>query len=265
MTITADNATFPHEVVERSHSLPVVVDFWAEWCGPCHQLAPVLDRVADRYAGDVVLVKVDVDACPELAGRYGVRGIPSVKAFRDGSVVAEFSGVRPEQDVEQFFAALAPSEADRLVDQASSSDAPEPLLRQALDHEPGNEAATLALAELLADRGEAGEALDLLEKVPQSDAARGLRSRLRLAEAGGQLEALRADVDGGDAEARVPLGRALAGREDYEEALEVLLAAVADVRTREEARHAVLEVFDVLGADHELVRRARPRLASALY
>lgn len=266
MSISADSNSFDREVLDRSRRQPVVVDFWAEWCGPCHQLSPILDTVAGRYADEVTLAKVDVDAEPELARRYRVQGIPAVKAFKDGAVAAEFTGVQPEQTVDRFFAALAPSEADRLVARAREGEDPEPLLRQAITVEPGHEQATLALARLLAERQQAEEALALLEKIPDSAEARQLRSRLRLAGSQDQdPEGLRRAVGEGDAQARVSLGRALAGRGLYDEAVEALLGAVAIAETREEARQAILEVFDLLGSDHELVRRSRPRLASALY
>lgn len=265
-TATADTSTFDAEVIERSRREAVVVDFWAAWCGPCHQLSPIIERVAERHAGDAALVKVDVDASPDLARRYGVQGIPAVKAFRDGEVVAEFTGVQPEQAVEQFFSALVPSTADRLTRQAASAADPEPLLQEALAAEPGHEGATLALARLLADQGQPDEAMGLLEKIPESAEGSKLRSQLRLATSGdADVASLRASAQAGDPHARVALGRAVAARGHYEEALEELLAAVAVEQAREEARQAIVEVFDVLGADHELVRRSRPRLASALF
>ena len=119
-----DTATFENDVIGRSQERPIVVDFWADWCGPCHQLAPVLERAADEH--DVELVKVDIDANPDLAQRYGVRGIPAVKAFKNGHVVAEFVGARPPAAVDQFFDQLtAPSEVADLLEQLGLTDVAE--------------------------------------------------------------------------------------------------------------------------------------------
>jgi putative thioredoxin len=112
--VTVD--TFEQTVIERSHEVPVVVDFWADWCGPCHALTPVLERAVAEREGQVELAKVDVDANQELGARFGVSGIPAVKAFRNGSVVAEFVGAQPPVAVESFLDSLTgPSEADRLI------------------------------------------------------------------------------------------------------------------------------------------------------
>jgi len=119
--VDVDTATFENDVIGRSKEHPIVVDFWADWCGPCHQLAPVLERAANEH--DVELVKVDIDANPELAQRYGVSGIPAVKAFRNGHVVAEFVGAQPPVAVAQFFDELtAPSEVAGLLDQLGLTD-----------------------------------------------------------------------------------------------------------------------------------------------
>jgi putative thioredoxin len=145
--VDADTATFENDVIGRSQERPIVVDFWADWCGPCHQLTPVLEQAADEH--DVELVKVDIDANPDLAQRYGVRGIPAVKAFKNGHVVAEFVGARPPAAVEQFFDQLtAPSEVAGLLEQLDLSDVEEAIERG--DHER-------ALTRLLEETEAAGD------------------------------------------------------------------------------------------------------------
>jgi putative thioredoxin len=262
-------ADFATDVVAASHTTPVVVDFWAPWCGPCRQLSPLLERVAARHAPDVRTVKVNVDEAPTVARTYRVQGIPAVMAFRDGAVVASFVGVQPESAVEQLFTGLAPTPADRaVVTAALTSDVAEreALLRDALAGEPDHAGALVALAQLLADRGETDDGLRLLERAPADDAARRLAAQLRL-RAGGtddaELESLRADA--GHPEGALRLGRALAARGDYDEALPLLVAAVASPDTREEARAATLEVFALLGNDDARVVAWRPKLAAALF
>jgi putative thioredoxin len=261
-------AAFEAEVVQASRTRPVVVDFWAPWCGPCHQLSPILDRVAATHAGEVELVKVNVDETPRLAQRYRVQGIPAVKAFKDGQVVSEFVGVQPEPSVTAFFAALVPSEADRLVAQATANgDDAEPLLRQALEHDPGHPRAAVALATLLADRDEVDAARQLLARVPADDDARKLLAQLNLAASGdgSDLPELRRRAEAGDADARVALGRRLAADGEYDGALRWLVEAARNPATREQARAGALEVFALLGDDHDLVRAWRPKLAAVLF
>ncbi|HWB70979.1 MAG TPA: thioredoxin [Egibacteraceae bacterium] len=266
----ATEATFAADVLEASRSRAVVVDFWAPWCGPCRQLSPLLERVANRYAGEVDVVKVNIDQAPNLARSYRVQSIPAVKAFRDGDVVAEFVGVQPEPVVERLFATLTPSPAERLVARAAaaSADDKERLLREAVKVDSAHGPAVVALARLLSERGDVGDALQLLDRVPGDEEARRLRAELRLAAARldrAELEALRARADAGDGEARLRLGRALASEGRYDEALATLLEAVREPATREEARGAMLEIFQLLDGGHELVRRWRSRLASALF
>ena len=259
---------FAIDVVEASRSKPVVVDFWAPWCAPCRQLSPLLERVAARHADGVEVVKVNVDEAPEVARSYGVSGIPAVKAFKDGNVVAEFVGLQPEAVLERLFASVTPTVADRLVAGALSAadDERERLLREALAAEPGHVRAIVALAELLAARGEADGALALLARVPTDAAARGLAARLRLTSGGSEdIAALRSAAAGGAPAARLRLGAALAAAGDHAAALPELVAAVADPAVRGEAREAVLQVFAALGDADPLVRTWRPKLAAALF
>jgi len=266
---------FTREVLEASATRPVVVDFWATWCGPCRQLSPLLEAAAERYAGEVDLVKVDVDTAPNLSRAFRVQGIPSVKAFRDGRLVAEFTGAQPASVVERLFASLAPSQADRMVAAAVSApevDEAERSFRAALAEEADHPAAVVGLARLLIDRGDEVEARELLARVGGGDSsdpdARLLVAELGLSEASVDepaLAALRGRAEAGEADARVELGQALAAAGRHDEALEVLVGAASDPDVRERARAAVLEVFALLGDDDDRVRAWRPRLARALF
>lgn len=265
-----DGATFATAVIERSATRPVVVDFWAAWCGPCRQLSPLLERYAGQHADDVDVVKVDVDANQQLAAQFGVQGIPAVKAFRDGRVVAEFTGLQPEQHIAQFFDALAPSKADRLVATAAAQSEPQrsATLEQALAVEPGHVGAITALARLHADAGDLAAADALLQRAPHDDAVQRLAAELsvrrnRVDDAA--LGQLRRDADAGDPAAMLAHGRALAAAGRYDEAAEQLLAAVRRPETREPARESLVELFTTLGPDHPVVARTRPALARALF
>jgi putative thioredoxin len=244
--IDATQADFQREVIDRSHTTPVVVDFWAPWCAPCKQLTPLLEQLAGAAEGAVVLAKVNTDENQALSETYGVQGIPSVKAFVDGKVVDEFVGGQSPAIVQRFFAKLIPSEADGLV---ASGD--ETALRRALELEPGRADASLALATLLHERGDTQEALKLLDQVRGSFRADGLAARLRL---------------GDDDE--LDLGGALTALDDgrTEAALEILLDRVgAFPDRRDDLRTIIVGVLDELGVDHPVARDARRKLAAALY
>ena len=245
--IDATDSNFQTAVLDRSHTVPVVVDFWAEWCGPCRQLGPVLERAVAARSGQIELAKVDTDSSQELARTYGIQGIPAVKAFRDGEVVSEFVGAQPPIAVERFLDGLVPSEADGLVaagDEAS--------LRRAVELEPSRADAAVPLARLLHARGDSDRALSLLSSVPGSFAADGLASRIRLEQDADQskLESAFAALDDGDTEA----------------ALDALIAALSDANgARDDIRRVVVGVLDELGVDDPLARDFRRRLATALY
>ncbi|HEV2769456.1 MAG TPA: thioredoxin domain-containing protein [Solirubrobacteraceae bacterium] len=260
-TIDVTERGFQAEVVERSHQFPVVVDFWAAWCGPCRQLTPVLEQAAAQRDGQVVLAKVDTDANPGLAAAYRIQGIPAVKAFRDGRVVDEFTGARPPAEVARFFDALVPSETDALVaagDEAS--------LRRALELEPNRTEAAVALADLLHRRGEREEAAGLLVNAT-GFAAEGLAARLRLEDAGDpSLADAFAALDAGDTERGIDLLlAAMPAADGVTTSAGPPPATAAAAISKDDLRRVVVGVLDGLGVDHPLARDARRRLAAALY
>ncbi|MDX1620225.1 MAG: thioredoxin [Nitriliruptorales bacterium] len=261
---------FDDHVLQRSHEVPVVVDFWAAWCGPCRTLGPLLEEAVAGREGQVELAKVDVDANQPLAQRYGVRGIPAVMGFRDGQVVAQFTGAVPRTHIEDFLDRLVPSEADRLVAEARAAEGPAAATyyEQALDHDPNHRAAAVGLADLVVD-DDPERALQLVKAHRPDPAAEAVATRAELAlSGGGDEDALRQrlDEDPEDEEARLLLGRVLASRGVYEDALTHLLEVVrAGGVHRDTAREQIVGIFTVLGDDHELVRRYRPQLAKALF
>src|SRR5437763_244150 len=177
---------FETAVLERSRDVPVVVDFWAPWCGPCRQLTPALERAAEARPGQVELVKLNTDENQSIAQAFQIMGIPAVKAFKDGREVAQFVGAVPPAQVERFFDSLVPSEAEILVaagDEAS--------LRRALELDPNRRDARVALARLLYERGDPDEALALIGDLEGDFAAEGLAARIRLERKPGFAEAFK--------------------------------------------------------------------------
>ena len=241
-----DEAGFEQRVLERSRELPVVVDFWADWCGPCKQLTPVLERATAARAGRVELAKVDVDRNQRLQAMFRIQGIPAVKAFRDGTVASEFTGALPPAEVERFFDALVPSEADEL---AANGD--EQSLQQALELDPNHPTARRSLGRLLLSRGETDEALRVLEGLDGDFLAEGLAARARLASDPELAPAFEA-WDAGDPGA----------------ALERLQAALSDPgndpERRDLLRRVMVAIFTELGPEHPLAREYRRRLSAAL-
>jgi len=273
------DASFDADVIEHSRQVPVVVDFWAPWCGPCRTLGPLLERLAAEHKGAFVLAKVNVDESPAVAADFGIRSIPAVKAFRGGRIVDEFVGALPEPALRQFLRRILPSKADELSAQArvaeASGDAAaaERLFREALELDPNHPVSRLGVGRLLAET-DATAALAELDRVLPGTAERTeadrLAARLRLAGDDGAGEAeLRARVerDPADLAARQDLARALAAREDYETALGELLEVIRRDRRfdDEAARKQMLDLFNILGPRHALTEKYRAELARVLF
>ena len=277
------SADFQEKVVDASQRVPVLVDFWAEWCAPCRALKPILEKLAAEYGGRVLLAKVNSDRNPDLAQRYGVRGIPNVKAFVGGRLVNDFKGALPEAQVRAFIDGLMPSPAEpfrlaaREARAQGDTNVALSLLKDAVAADPGDEASQLDLAELHIETGDLEAARALLDALDHRARAverhHALQARLKLAAAGGgaDVAALKARVesDAKDLDARLQLAHALALAQDYRPALEHLLAIVrADRKWNDEAaRKAMLDLFKLLAADpiqEELVREFRIALARTL-
>jgi putative thioredoxin len=229
------DATFQAAVIERSKTVPVVVDLWAPWCGPCKTLGPIIERVVDATGGAVELAKVNIDENPQVAANFQVQSIPAVYALRDTKVVDGFVGALPEAQVAQFVARLAPapSETDILV-----ANGDEASLRKALEIEPAHEGAVVGLAGLLVERGDTDEALALLARIPETAETRTLAARARLSE---RAVDLGADATG-------------------------LLDSLLDrVRSDDEARQEFLDLLEALGPEDPRTNQYRKALSARLF
>lgn len=277
----ATTATFEHEVLARSKSVPVLVDFWAPWCAPCRALKPILEKLAVEFEGRFALAKVNTDENPDIASRYGVRGIPNVKAFVDGELVDEFTGALPESGVRGFLERLVPSESEKLRRAAAGAlargDAPgaESALREAVALDPKHAAARVDLAALLIERDDHAGAERELQAVPEDarDArAAGIAARLDLWRRGQSLPdlaALKAQVDAHpeNLDARLDYADRLAADGRLPAALDELIEVVRRDRAehRERARRTMLALFGLAADQPELVGEYRRKLSGALY
>lgn len=267
-------AEFAGAVVARSKEVPVVVDFWAAWCGPCRVLSPILERLAAEGQGEWELAKVDVDSNQRLAMEFGVQGIPTVVGFRDGEAVARFTGALPEPAVREWLRGLVPSETDLIAEEAARAREAgdvvraEGLFREVLGVQGDHNAAVTGLAALLIDDDRADEAMEILGRLPETGEVPRLLSLARTRRGAGDLERLQAAAQEApqDWSTRLGYGRALAAAGRNEEALEQLLAVVearsGDVS--EEARQTMLDLFEVTD-DAALVTAFRRRLANSLF
>ncbi|MEX0960123.1 MAG: thioredoxin [Burkholderiales bacterium] len=281
-TVDVFAGNFEREVIEASKSVPVVVDFWAPWCGPCRVLKPILEKLAEEYGGKFRLAKLNSDENQEIAGAYGVRSIPDVMGFRDGKPVAHFLGAVPESQVRAFIDSLipSPSEAERArareLREAGDTKGAIAALHNALELDVGNELARLDLAEALIETQELDEADALLSSVRQhidwDERVATLRAAIafaRSAESGpGEAELIaRLSENPGDCETRFALANLYAGAKRYRQALDELLQVVRQDKTWKDgaARKRILAIFNLAEDQPDLVSEYRRKLSSALY
>jgi putative thioredoxin len=274
---------FQEKVINASFNVPVLVDFWAEWCEPCRALKPILEKLAVEYDGRFILAKVNSDQNQQLAAHFGVRGIPNVKAFVKGQMVNEFTGAQPEAQIRSFIDSLMPSPAEPLRTAAAEArakgeaDVACSLLFDAERQDPANETVQLDLAEIHIDMNNAGAAQTILDahehKATDTTRVRALQARLKLVAAGTGADPAglkaRIEANADDLDARLQLANALALAHDYRPALELLLEIVRRDRKWQDdaARKAMLDIFTLLGTEprHEnLLREFRIQLARTL-
>ena len=268
-------ADFVRDVVERSHQVPVVVDFWAEWCAPCRTLGPMLEQAAEAAEGTFLLAKVDVDQNQALASQFGVQGIPTVLGFRNGQAVTRFVGAIPQTRLDAWLGELVPSEDDNAVEQArdlvlaGDEAGAEQVYRDVLEADSRHIEAGVGLATLLIGSQRSQEALHILETLPATPEVQSLRAAARIGVgASVDLDTIRATLADhpDDLDVRMELAGGLAARGEHQQALAELLTVVkAGPSLRDEARLRMLDLFQVLGADHPLTSRYRRELANALF
>ena len=273
---------FQSEVIERSHSTPVLVDFWAPWCGPCRSLSPVLEKLAGEYAGAFLLAKINTDENPDLALTFQVRSIPQVVLFQEGQAVDQFAGAIPEAEIRRFLKPYCPTEVDQLFAlargklDAGQTEEARGLLEQVVDREPQHSAALLALAKLLIEQQQPEQARSHLRAIPfladEKEAADRMEQVIGFqadCEAAGGQASLRETLEKNpqDLAARMALASCLAAAGQHREALEEFLAVVARDKhyRKDSARKAMLAVFSLIGERSDLAEEFRGRLARTLY
>jgi len=268
--IDVTEETFQAEVVERSLQVPVIVDLWAEWCEPCKQLSPVLERLAQAANGAWILAKVDVDASPRIAQVFGVQSIPTVVAIAGGQPVEAFSGAQPEPQIKQWLATLLDALRDRLpgihAAEAGATDAPEP--------EPELEDQRFVAAETAFENGDfegaAAAYQKILDEEPANEQAKAALAQVKFlarAEAADPSVVVRADTSPEDVDAQLAAADVELAGQMVEKAFGRLLGVIRRTSgaDRDRARTHLVELFGLFSPDDPLVAKARRDLASALY
>jgi putative thioredoxin len=272
---------FEADVIRASADRPMVVDFWAPWCGPCRQLTPVLEKLATEFNGRFQLVKVNIDENPEIAQAFAVQSIPYVVALRDQQVVSEFLGVHPEDKLREWLGSLLPSRAEELLKKGRELEASDPkgvlaAYREAATLDAENPAIKIALARVLLKLNLDDESRKIIADLesrgylePEAEKVKSqLELRAAAAEAGPLDEARKAAAAApGDFNLQVKLADALAVANKHEEALKILLDVIQKDKAGVgvEAKNTMIRIFDTLGAGSELVGIYRRKLATALY
>lgn len=271
--VDVNEAGFESQVVLKSYELPVVVDFWAEWCSPCKYLSPVLERQAIEAGGSFVLAKVNVDDSPNLSIRFGVQGIPAVKAFQDGEVKAEFVGAQPESVVRRFLDAIVPSESEQAVNEAMSLlgtrhfPQAEDAFRAVLEQDETNANAALGLVESLLMQGNGPEAMRVLNDFPPGTAWAKAEKYKPLAKLLVEVEELDSGDEGGPLEASLHQSARLIARGNLPAAMDGLLGILREDKSfrRPQLQQVILALFALLGDDDPITRKYRDELASVLF
>ena len=276
MAIDVTDADFQQKVLERSKEVPVVLDLWAPWCGPCRQLAPILENLEKERDGQFELVKINVDENPQVASALRAQSIPLVYGFRDGKAVAQFVGLQPPAAIRQFLDQLIPSELELTLAEAGralnagDTVVAEALIDKAEAIDAKHDAVRFSRASLLTVKEDYPAAIEILSGIPSNghDEVARLLARARLNSGTDKsIEALAAEAAAGDITASIYYSKALASQGDYRRALETLLGAVKKDPSYDEgaARKAMLDLFEIMGSKDPLTREYRGLLSSALH